>query len=1020
MDSKNQKLDLLRFWNKLEYLNPAPLPKDPQRFSNDVLPWSKETELKYFVYLGVFESSSLFNFIRRHFRSDEQDPNEPREKYITASIELDSEGKYIDDTLIVSLLPFSLNQLKEDIVQSSWEEDFNRKVDSVREAIHSFLFDEYQLPVVLRYNNLIEIHKCLNDQFSWNTEAASSIYYTTSPVDKFDTKKKESAIVNSQFTKDLNRVIGSCEKSRIPPALDQYLSGGLNLKPDNQIDLNKNPEILQKDLVLDNYPDGCWPSKYTLSMMQQFAVNHVCNKLIGRKTKESIYSVNGPPGSGKTTLLRDIVAANIVNKAKAQSKIKDPKSVFSEEDKLSTWDKSKVYSFYPINKKYKEIAEYGMLVTSSNNSAVENITRELPLKDELNGYEDQARYFSDFAEHFSEGKNWGLISAALGNKENISAFLQTVTDTESGLLCYLEKYKQPTLEIWEGAVERFEKKQIEIGAEKRSIKKLIATCEKLESCITQKKYALSRIDQLANEISILKMNYEGFLSNQREHNKLLHGLLRDKVKAEENRPGFFHWLFKTRKYKTYHAQFSLLGHHIKTEENELSLIENQIKRNTHSQNETTQQLNETQHLIDTLSDDIVAFTQILNDDDRTKEPNFIETNYWINVSSKESQERCPWYLSKLRRLQSELFLLALKVNESFIHAANGADNSPVSTNIRLFAELNTKGSSIKANFNQTAKIWENLFQIIPVLSGTFASIQNMMGQTAQETIPWLFVDEAGQALPQMACGAIWRSRRVIVVGDPLQIEPVNTMPSILMHHLSKSYGLEGGNLVGNESVQNLADKVNLLGANIKSGGRKTCVGTPLKVHRRCIEPMFSIANEIAYDNSMVCATINKQPTLQMATGFLHIEGLVTGRHYVPVQGEIVLQLIAHEIKISGALPNLYVISPFSEVAREIINLLKGRLPQIFVSLNSKQLTAWIDKSVGTVHTFQGKEAEGVILCLGCDQTKISAANWAAAKPNILNVAITRAKFRFIAIGDKNMWLKLSYFKALKDLPELQF
>lgn len=63
-------------------------------------------------------------------------------------------------------------------------------------------------------------------------------------------------------------------------------------------------------------------------------------------------------------------------------------------------------------------------------------------------------------------------------------------------------------------------------------------------------------------------------------------------------------------------------------------------------------------------------------------------------------------------------------------------------------------------------------------------------------------------------------------------------------------------------------------------------------------------------------------------------------------------------------------------------------------------------NIGTVHTFQGREAPIVFFVLGCDERSQGAADWAvgSANPNILNVAATRAKEEFYIIGDKRLYL----------------
>lgn len=74
---------------------------------------------------------------------------------------------------------------------------------------------------------------------------------------------------------------------------------------------------------------------------------------------------------------------------------------------------------------------------------------------------------------------------------------------------------------------------------------------------------------------------------------------------------------------------------------------------------------------------------------------------------------------------------------------------------------------------------------------------------------------------------------------------------------------------------------------------------------------------------------------------------------------------------------------------------------------------WADECCGTVHKFQGKEAKEVIFLLGCDKTENGAVQW--VNTNIINVAATRAKFRFYVIGDYEVWSKSQIFKITKGI-----
>jgi superfamily I DNA and/or RNA helicase len=126
------------------------------------------------------------------------------------------------------------------------------------------------------------------------------------------------------------------------------------------------------------------------------------------------------------------------------------------------------------------------------------------------------------------------------------------------------------------------------------------------------------------------------------------------------------------------------------------------------------------------------------------------------------------------------------------------------------------------------------------------------------------------------------------------------------------------------------------------------------------------------------------------------------------------------------MPDVFVITPFREVKRGLRSLLceranwvqalAGRSLPVPTKANLEQL----ESNIGTVHTFQGKERDIVFFVLGCDSSHSGAIDWASGEPNILNVAVTRAKKHLYVIGDRNLWGSKRYFDtALAMLKDFQ-
>ena len=135
--------------------------------------------------------------------------------------------------------------------------------------------------------NLWEIQSLIVQKLKWSTSPQTEIYIRTEEVYKknnpSDPDESNADILNSFYIEDLERVITSYEKGDYRKTFKDYLSACLN-KDFVHSDLSLHPDILRESLIPENYPDGCWPSPYSASLMQQFAVNTVYKGVVRRKT----------------------------------------------------------------------------------------------------------------------------------------------------------------------------------------------------------------------------------------------------------------------------------------------------------------------------------------------------------------------------------------------------------------------------------------------------------------------------------------------------------------------------------------------------------------------------------------------------------------------------------------------------------------------------------------------------------------------------------------------------------------
>lgn len=1110
---------------------------------------------QYTAYCGLIPMPDVIEIIRNHFGRDADKYDELRagEPVATFALNLNAQG-YVVGEPFVSSLPWAIGRILS--TEPNQRLDFTgffgkgnlqeTMLAVLRQTMENLLLIKAENSEINDAENVssnsgmdqslqlrplyLQAVELLCEQIyalcGWRPEEFSNAMRLQVRIVSVKQAEKEVAsadLLNSFYVEDLNAIRNEIKANNYGAALDAFLIG--QLRP-HRIDIrDKNDLSVYRGVMPNMMPLGCWPSEHSLVRAQQFSVNTLMKRL---SDDAGIFSVNGPPGTGKTTLLRDVVAAVVVERSKVLSRFSTPLDAFTSQIGVEGWKFGKAWSLHP------SLCQTGIVVASSNNGAVENITKELPA---LSALQDNypLRYLSELSDSIASPSNakqrvpnatWGLIAAVMGSKAKRTAFFERlrwsskVKGEEDALplvsLWDLMEVANRTPVSWDIAVADFNN-ALNTVENTRARMQTIAEAvgqkythtleiDRLQSQLTSQQEQLSRDTERYREaqqmVKVAEAQFtaaNAIFESCTEWQKV-NALLQQKAKeiaddkykdidsevgsyelrckqaadakdTAENiligvgnrKPGLFARIFSFgKKTEVWQKEGRSAEEDLRSAsvqlaemENALHSIQSQIKtRDTlisakqkldhqladavqkcsalgisnpmsmpvddmslvilkESWNDANNLLKESGVILEHMRVRFQKIDEQLREHEKARyHARDILNNYdvtdeqekkWLNIGLSEDdiQLSAPWFDEVFFSERKQLFSSAIQLQECFI--THGW--SRIKNNLAVLEALN-KGDLVYQNISgNVSRLWDSLFLVVPVISTTFASFPRMFAGWDKETIGWLLIDEAGQATPQAAVGAIWRSKRVVVVGDPQQLEPVVQLPKEIIEPLIDRCRTPHVYNPRVSSVQVLADMANDLGTHIGQGDEAKWVGSPLRVHRRCLDPMFSVANMIAYDGMMVYGAREDKRQLWFGDScWIDVPATTRNGNCVPEQIRIATEMVAqferhYGIKKEGKF-NINVITPFKDVNNALYEKLSDQI------LNRDNLSGLH----GTVHTFQGKEADVVILVLGGSPGSI--AGFAAAKPNLLNVAVTRAKKRVYVIGSVADWGRAPYFSTL--------
>lgn len=1026
---KNQKNRILDSWIMVEHLSEGdikPDGKDMYKFdkltNGDFLSlFSLETEklmekkfinknnaYGYMIYFDIFDFSLVVEFLRKLYKLDATSAELSNSKKFTFSICFDKKFQLIDDSLFYTESAYILSKKA-----VPYKDEFDQYEENLKTKIAK-IFNDAECDISLFNSKMKE----LVDEFGFSLE--NSRFKIVKNVETDCTN------LHSFFVSDLELA-----KNTDAKILNLYLEGckGKRVNLDSRNNSPAfNPEIFGKILMPENYPLGRFPSntKYALSFMQQVAVNLAIG-LDG----QSIISVNGPPGTGKTTLLKDVFSELVVRQAETIIRMKDKK--------ISGTKETVYFGNASIGEVPSEISENGIVVASSNNSAVKNIVDELPLvsgvDEELAEEIKSADYFFELANSDlqtkwvndengkpheellsepcqNEARFWGIFSLEGGRKDNINKILTDmkhiykfleedyVSDTEIYDIFkkQLDDVKNYRSRLQKAAEKNERLTQLSGAVGQYCMKYKYDSVEKYDSKNRRITELYEKIDVYKKELKAKQIEFDSIMEKTGNSENYKAKLIETKKFLEENKPGLFDFKRKT-EYKNncsninemiYEEDMKLLK--LNKEEvfvkSKISEISGEIAKIEKIILDTERKYNEWREAeelrIKNLKDEIALYKQQVGE-------NVLD----MNIDYASLQLSNPWFDRKYRCMQSKLFIAALRVRKQFLFENR--------KNIKAAVTIWQHRKNYEDKNRVVIAAWHWINFTIPVISSTFASFSNMCRDLPPETLGHLFIDEAGQAIPQASVGAVLRSRHVTVVGDPAQIKPVLTLDPKILRMLCEHFKISEKYLSDSSSTQTLADLASVYGFyRSDEQTEENRIGVPLWVHRRCKEPMFSISNELSYNGLMVPGETDPNKNLGK-TAWFNISGKASDK-YVEEQGEFLLNMLSEMIKKDPSIidkkqkDKVYIITPFANVAMRLGNKLK--------SIGFTRYDGGKLSNIGTIHTFQGKEAPVVFMVLGADKQSRGAAMWAVDEPNMMNVAATRAKEEFYVIGDRELYSSL--------------
>jgi hypothetical protein len=1015
--------EVLRFWHAVEMFappHPAEVDAAGRVFAvspDSPLPWEAGHELaaaplppdrqwRHLVYLGIFPLSTLFDLLAAVSRPDADEFGEPPGgESALAALVLSADGRAALGPPLLSGCAWAAARLlrpgTSDPLRGfdAARADFGRAVAGLRarrldvaglracrDSAARIIGVGERLPAAE-----IRVHSCVVPRGS---------------------RRVPEDCLNGVVPADLARIAEQVDQGTIGAALRHYLGPG----PDRvrRVDLRHEPGAAAAAAAPHRVPLGRWPvaPERAQSRARQVAVNGAH----GIDAAAPIFGVHAPQGTGIVEVLRDLVAEVVVRRACALAALARPQEAFTgEKGGWHTGPRARVAHLWQ-----PEFDGFEMVVAAAQADSAElGLSAHAAVDDCWRADAALLDYFAELGSALSADPDagppaatisdadrapaapdaaWALLVASLHGEHSRDHFAAMFW--RDGLWAMLNRYhRYGPSQSWADAVEQF-RCALDRATAMRDDREYVSRCLEHLPEVEQRLCAASRAladaeqreiaarDRLLDvhrHIAAWQREYECRQRSRREHARA-----RPPAEQAATVPAAM---------RQWRCRDSELGSEIVVAERELGAAHTEQLRLGAEAEHAARAVGRARDTLRCREQELAVLTDTVERAEAHLGEHFPRETRIADRARRETVAL--WTDPEWNQVRSELFLSALHLHKVFVEHVP----SQMRQSLHALSDILAGAAPADLDSRIAQACWQALFFVVPVVSTTFASFSGLFASVGCEGLGWLLVPDAGRVRPSEAAAALWRSKRAVVAGDTLDLEPVEVLPASAERLIRSHHRVDARHGCAGNSLQQLVDRHARVGALLSPAADPVWVGVPLTLRDGPDQPMFDIVNDIAYDGMLwrvaddgAEAFARRRPALPPSAWIDTPAPEAQG----PCQQRECAQLDALLAELATAgfpMSEVMALTPFRDVAGQ----LRGRAH------------AYPGLTAGTVRVAAARQADVVILVLGGDPSRTAVRRWAARRPNLINVAVGRARRRLYVIGDRELWSAHRHFDTLARL-----